>query len=52
MRWAYFDVERALLGEHALATEPGETRPRLGRNAFSFDHFPLIVGIVAITPWV
>ena len=47
MWWAYFDVS-ALLGEHALASEPAETRPRLGRNAFSFDHFPLIVGIVAV----
>jgi low temperature requirement protein LtrA len=47
MWWAYFDVS-ALLGEHALATEPPETRPRLGRNAFTFDHFPLIVGIVAV----
>jgi low temperature requirement protein LtrA len=47
MWWAYFDVS-ALLGEHALASEPGEVRPRLGRNAFSFDHFPLIVGIVAV----
>ncbi len=47
MWWAYFDVS-ALLGEHALAQEPSESRPRLGRNAFSFDHFPLIVGIVAV----
>ena len=47
MWWAYFDVS-ALLGEHALANEPTETRPRLGRNAFSFDHFPLMVGIVLV----
>ena len=47
MWWAYFDVS-ALLGEHALANEPTETRPRLGRNAFSFAHFPLIVGIVLV----
>ncbi len=47
MWWAYFDVS-ALLGEHALASEPSESRPRLGRNAFSFDHFPLIVGIVSV----
>ena len=37
MWWAYFDVS-ALLGEHALANEPVETRARLGRNAFSFAH--------------
>ena len=45
MWWAYFDVS-ALQGEHALRSEPIETRPRLGRNAFSFDHLPLVVGIV------
>jgi low temperature requirement protein LtrA len=47
MWWAYFDVS-ALLGEHALANEPAETRPRLGRNAFSFVHFPLVLGIVLV----
>jgi len=47
MWWAYFDVS-ALLGEHALASASSESRPQLGRNAFSFDHFPLIVGIVAV----
>ena len=45
--WAYFDVS-ALLGEHALASEPAETRPRLGRNAYSFAHLPLIVGVVLV----
>jgi low temperature requirement protein LtrA len=43
--WAYFDVS-ALLGEHALATEPPETRARLARNAYSFAHMPLVLGIV------
>ncbi|HEV2928265.1 MAG TPA: low temperature requirement protein A, partial [Propionibacteriaceae bacterium] len=47
MWWAYFDVS-ALLGEHALANEPAETRARLGRNAFSFAHYPLVVGIVLV----
>jgi low temperature requirement protein LtrA len=47
MWWAYFDVS-ALLGEHALANEPTETRARLGRNAFSFAHYPLVVGIVLV----
>ena len=49
MWWAYFDVS-ALLGEHALAAEPGETRPRLGRDAYSFAHLPMIIGIVW-SPW-
>jgi low temperature requirement protein LtrA len=45
--WAYFDVS-ALLGEHALATEPVETRARLARNAYSFAHLPLVLGIVLV----
>jgi low temperature requirement protein LtrA len=45
--WAYFDVS-ALLGEHALATEPVETRARLARNAYSFAHMPLVLGIVLV----
>jgi len=45
MWWAYFDVS-ALQGEHALTSEPIESRPRLGRNAFSYAHLPLVLGIV------
>jgi low temperature requirement protein LtrA len=47
MWWAYFDVS-ALQGEHALAGEPVPTRPRLGRNAFSYAHLPMVVGIVLV----
>jgi low temperature requirement protein LtrA len=45
--WAYFDVS-ALLGEHALASEPIETRARLARNAYSYTHMPLVLGIVLV----
>jgi low temperature requirement protein LtrA len=45
--WAYFDVS-ALLGEHALVTEPQETRAKLARNAYSYAHVPLILGIVLV----
>ena len=45
MWWTYFDIS-ALQGEHALASEPEATRPRLARDAYSFLHFPLLVGIV------
>jgi low temperature requirement protein LtrA len=45
--WAYFDVS-ALLGEHALVTEPQETRARLARNAYSYAHLPLVLGIVLV----
>ena len=47
MWWAYFDVS-ALQSEHALATAPIETRPRLARNAFSFTHVPLVAGVVLV----
>jgi len=47
MWWAYFDVS-ALQGEHALSSEPVETRPRLARNAFSFAHLPIVVSIVLV----
>src|SRR4029453_9996744 len=47
MWWAYFDVS-ALLGELALATEPLKTRARLARNAYSYAHLPLMLGIVLV----
>lgn len=47
MWWAYFDVS-ALQGEHALGSEPVETRPRLARNAYSFAHLPIMVSIVLV----
>ncbi len=47
MWWAYFDVS-ALQGEHALASEPEETRPRLGRNAYTYTHLPMILGVVLV----
>jgi low temperature requirement protein LtrA len=47
MWWAYFDVS-ALLGEHALINEPPETRARLARNAYSYVHLPLLLGIVLV----
>jgi low temperature requirement protein LtrA len=45
--WAYFDVS-ALLGEHALVNEPSKTRARLARNAYSYAHLPLMLGIVLV----
>jgi low temperature requirement protein LtrA len=45
--WAYFDIS-ALLGEHALVNEPPETRARLARNAYSYVHMPLLLGIVLV----
>jgi low temperature requirement protein LtrA len=45
--WAYFDIS-ALLGEHALVNEPPETRARLARNAYSYVHMPLLLGVVLV----
>jgi low temperature requirement protein LtrA len=45
--WAYFDIT-ALQGEHALAQEPESTRARLARDAYSFLHFPMLVGVVVL----
>lgn len=45
--WAYFDIS-ALQGEHALANEPEQTRPRLARDAYSFLHFPIVGSVVLI----
>ena len=47
MWWAYFDIT-ALQGEHALAQEPEATRPRLARDAYSFLHFPMLLGVVML----
>jgi low temperature requirement protein LtrA len=45
MWWAYFDVT-ALLAERALAALRGEHRARLARDAYSFLHLPMIIGII------
>ncbi|HEY9410327.1 MAG TPA: low temperature requirement protein A [Jiangellaceae bacterium] len=46
--WIYFDVS-SLQGEHALAIEPEATRAKLARDAYTFWHAPMIVGIVLIS---
>ncbi len=43
--WAYFDTS-ALLGERALVAEPEANRSRLARDAYSYLHLPMVVGIV------
>jgi low temperature requirement protein LtrA len=45
--WAYFDIT-ALQGEHALSQEPEVTRAGLARDAYSFLHFPMLVGVVVL----
>lgn len=43
--WIYFDLS-ALHGEHAFVAEPEETRARFARDAYSFLHVPLMIGVV------
>jgi low temperature requirement protein LtrA len=45
--WIYFDAT-VHYGEHALAAEPQETRPKLARDAYTFLHFPMVAGIVLL----
>lgn len=45
--WLYFDTS-ALLTERALADADPVTRARMGRDAFSFLHLPIVAGIVLL----
>ncbi|MGW4245241.1 low temperature requirement protein A [Nocardia sp. NPDC004722] len=45
--WAYFDVA-AMVVEHAMHTAAGERRIQIARNCYTFWHFPMIAGIVAM----
>lgn len=45
--WLYFDTS-ALLTERALAEADPETRARMGRDAFSLLHLPIIAGIMLL----
>ncbi|MGW4118949.1 low temperature requirement protein A [Nocardia sp. NPDC004711] len=45
--WAYFDVA-ALVVEHAMHRAGGERRIQIARNCYTFWHFPMIAGIVAM----
>ncbi|WP_020387624.1 low temperature requirement protein A [Kribbella catacumbae] len=47
MWWIYFDAT-VHYGEQALASEPVETRATLGRDAYTFMHFPMVAGIVLL----
>jgi low temperature requirement protein LtrA len=45
--WTYFSWVREHL-EHHLANVSGTARTQVGRDAFSFLHFPLVCGIIGI----
>ena len=43
--WVYFDVI-ALVAERALGRSEGTAQAKLGRDAFSYLHLPMVAGIV------
>ena len=45
--WSYFAVIREYL-EHALYKSPGAAKTKMGRDVFSFIHYPLVCGIIGI----
>ncbi|KZM68609.1 low temperature requirement protein A [Nocardia terpenica] len=46
--WAYFDVA-AMVVEHALKSARGERRIQIARNCYTYWHFPMVVGIIALS---
>ncbi|MGW5387490.1 low temperature requirement protein A [Nocardia sp. NPDC003963] len=46
--WAYFDTE-ALRVEHALRAATGARQIAIARTCYTFWHFPMIVGIIALS---
>lgn len=46
--WAYFDVA-ALAVEHELHKATGERRIQIARGSYTYWHFPMIAGIIALS---
>ncbi|WP_460697401.1 low temperature requirement protein A [Nocardia thraciensis] len=46
--WAYFDVAAAMV-ERALIRAHGERRVQIARNCYTYWHFPMIAGIIALS---
>lgn len=46
--WAYFDVA-SLVVEHELEHATGERRVQIARGCYTYWHFPMIAGIVAMS---
>ncbi|MFI5718490.1 low temperature requirement protein A [Nocardia sp. NPDC051750] len=46
--WAYFDVA-ALSVEHALAAASGDRQIKIARNCYTYWHFPMIAGVIALS---
>lgn len=46
--WAYFDVAATVV-EHELARASGARQIQIARNCYTYWHFPMIVGIIALS---
>lgn len=46
--WAYFDVAATAV-EHAMTHARGERRIQIARNCYTYWHFPMIAGIIALS---
>ncbi len=46
--WAYFDVA-SIAVEHELKTADGQRQIQIARNCYTYWHFPMIVGIIALS---
>ncbi|RDI65942.1 low temperature requirement protein LtrA [Nocardia pseudobrasiliensis] len=46
--WAYFDVGAAVV-ERAMEQAHGARRIQIARNCYTFWHFPMVVGIIALS---
>jgi len=46
--WAYFDVAATVV-ERAMTEASGPRRIRIARNCYTFWHFPMVAGIVAMS---
>ncbi|MFJ1458767.1 low temperature requirement protein A [Nocardia wallacei] len=46
--WAYFDVAATAV-EHAMTHARGERRIQIARNCYTFWHFPMIAGVIALS---
>ncbi|MBB5913467.1 low temperature requirement protein LtrA [Nocardia transvalensis] len=46
--WAYFDVAATVV-EHAMTHARGARRIQIARNCYTYWHFPMIAGIIALS---
>ena len=46
--WMYFDVVALVAARRLAKAEPGRERNMIGRDSFSYLHFPMVAGIVLV----